>query len=56
MQSRPCRGSEERRRAKGRKRELHTDDINGVALFAYDEDGSLAADRVAGELGRRIRG
>jgi FkbM family methyltransferase len=39
-----------------RKRTLHTYEINGVTLRAYDEEESLAADRVAGELWRDIYG
>lgn len=39
-----------------RGRTLPTYDINGVALLAYDEEGSLAADPVAGELWQDIYG
>lgn len=39
-----------------RTRTLHTYEINGVALRAYDEEGSLTADRVAGELWQDIYG
>lgn len=49
-------GSEDTRHVESRKRELHLYVINGVALLAYDEHGSLTADRVAGELWRDIYG
>jgi hypothetical protein len=39
-----------------RQRELHRYEINGVPLLAYDEEGSLAADRVAGELASDVYG
>lgn len=37
-------------------RTLHQFEINGVTLLAYDEAGSLAAERVAGELWQDIYG